>query len=48
MVLGLLQKVSFTAAPDMLATDGMGMLEKYGGPLTPEQRTSMDERGSNS
>ena len=42
MVLGLLQKVSFTAAPDMLATDGMGMLEKYGGPLTPEQRTSMD------
>jgi ABC-2 type transport system permease protein len=43
MVMGLLQKVSFTAAPDMLATDGMGMLEKYGGPLTPEQRTSMDE-----
>jgi ABC-2 type transport system permease protein len=42
MVLGLLQKVSFTAAPDMLATDGMGMLEKYGGPLTPEQRASMD------
>ena len=41
MVLGLLQKVSFTAAPDMLATDGMGMLEKYGGPLTPEQRQSM-------
>jgi len=42
MVLGLLQKVSFTAAPDMLATDGMGMLEKYGGPLTPEQRASME------
>ena len=41
MVLGLLQKVSFTAAPDLLATDGMGMLEKYGGPLTPEQRESM-------
>ena len=41
MVLGLLQKVSFTAAPDMLAADGMGMLEKYGGPLTPQQRESM-------
>ena len=35
MVQGLLQKVSFTAAPDMMATEGMGMLEKYGGPLTP-------------
>ena len=43
MVQGLLQKVSFTAAPDMLATEGMGMLEKYGGPLTPAQRSSMEE-----
>ena len=42
MVLGLLQKVSFTAAPDMMAVEGMGMLEKYGGPLTPQQKTSMD------
>ncbi|HXT71875.1 MAG TPA: ABC transporter permease [Vicinamibacterales bacterium] len=42
MVMGLLQKVSFTAAPDMLAVDGMGMLEKYGGPLTPQQKQSMD------
>lgn len=41
MVQGLLQKVSFTAAPDVLAVEGMGMLEKYGGPLTPEQRDSM-------
>jgi ABC-2 type transport system permease protein len=41
MVQGLLQKVSFTAAPDVLANEGMGMLEKYGGPLTPEQRKSM-------
>jgi len=41
MVQGLLQKVSFTAAPDILATEGMGMLEKYGGPLTTEQRNSM-------
>ena len=43
MVQGLLQKVSFTAAPDVLASEGMGMLEKYGGPLTPAQRASMDE-----
>lgn len=42
MVQGLLQKVSFTAAPDMLATEGMGMLEKYGGALTPEQRASLE------
>jgi len=43
MVQGLLQKVSFTAAPDVLASEGMGMLEKYGGPLTPAQRASMAE-----
>ena len=43
MVQGLLQKVSFTAAPDMLAAEGMGMLEKYGGALTPAQRASLDE-----
>ena len=42
MVQGLLQKVSFTAAPSMMATEGMGMLEKYGGALTPEQRAAMD------
>jgi ABC-2 type transport system permease protein len=43
MVQGLLQKVSFTAAPDVLASEGMGMLERYGGPLTPAQRSSMAE-----
>jgi len=42
MVQGLLQKVSFTAAPSMMATEGMGMLEKYGGTLTPQQRAAMD------
>jgi len=42
MVQGLLQKVSFTAAPDMLATEGLGMFEKYSGPLTPAQRASVD------
>jgi ABC-2 type transport system permease protein len=43
MVTGLLQKVAFTAMPDVMATDGMAMLEKYGGALTPEQRQSMDQ-----
>jgi len=43
MVQGLLQKVSFTAAPDILASEGMGMLEKYGGPLTPAQHASMEQ-----
>jgi ABC-2 type transport system permease protein len=42
VVMGLLQKVSFTAAPEMLATEGLGMLEKYSGPLTPQQKESMD------
>jgi ABC-2 type transport system permease protein len=42
MVMGLLQKVTFTAAPTMMATEGMGMLEKYGGALTPQQKQSMD------
>ena len=41
MVQGLLQKVSFTAAPDRMAVDGMGMLEKHGGPLTAQQKESM-------
>jgi linearmycin/streptolysin S transport system permease protein len=42
MVMGLLQKVTFTAAPTMMATEGMGMLEKYGGALTPQQKESME------
>ena len=42
VVQGLLQKVTFTAAPATMATEGMGMLEKYGGGLTPEQRKAMD------
>jgi ABC-2 type transport system permease protein len=43
VVQGLLQKVSFTAAPALLANEGVSMLEKYGGPLTPAQRSSMDQ-----
>jgi ABC-2 type transport system permease protein len=43
MVTGLLQKVAFTAVPDLMATDGMAMLEKYGGALTPEQRRTLEQ-----
>lgn len=42
MVLGLLQKVGFTAAPDVMADQGMAMFEKYGGGLTDQQRTALD------
>ena len=42
MVSGLLQKVSFTAAPDMMADKGLKMFEKYGGGLTPEQQASVN------
>jgi len=42
MVQGLLQKVSFTAAPEALATQGMQQFERYSGPLTPAQRASFE------
>jgi ABC-2 type transport system permease protein len=42
VVRGLLQKVSFTAAPESMAAEGLAMFEKYGGPLTPAQRASFD------
>ena len=43
MVQGLLQKVGFTAAPDVMADQGMAMFERYGGGLTPQQRTALDD-----
>jgi linearmycin/streptolysin S transport system permease protein len=43
VVQGLLQKVSFTAAPETMATEGLAMFEKYSGPLTPAQRASVDQ-----
>ena len=43
VVQGLLQKVSFTAAPDAMAVEGIAMFEKYSGPLTPQQRASVDQ-----
>jgi ABC-2 type transport system permease protein len=42
LVQGLLQKVSFTAAPASMAIEGIGMFEKYTGPLTTTQREAFD------
>jgi len=47
MVLGLLQKVSFTASPKAFASEGMAMFERYAGPLTPAQQKSKDEMLTN-
>ncbi len=43
MVSGLLQKVSFTAAPDLMADQGLKMFTQYGGGLTPTQQASVDQ-----
>ena len=43
VVSGLLQKVSFTAAPRIMAVEGLTIFEKYTGPLTPDQRKAVDE-----
>lgn len=42
MVAGLLQKVAMTAAPELMARNGVGEFERYSGPLTPQQRKAMD------
>lgn len=42
MVNGLLQKVSMTAAPDLMMQGGMKQFERYAGTLTPQQRTAVD------
>ena len=42
MVAGLLQKVAMTAAPEMMARNGIGEFERYSGPLTAQQRKAMD------
>lgn len=39
---GLLQKAAMTASPDALARNGMAMLDRYGGGLTPQQRKASD------
>lgn len=38
MVQGLLQKAAVTAAPEIMANEGIAMFEKYAGPLTPAQQ----------
>jgi ABC-2 type transport system permease protein len=43
MVLGLLQKVTMTVAPDLMMTGGMAQFEKHGGPLTPQQRAAVQQ-----
>jgi ABC-2 type transport system permease protein len=42
MVLGLLQKVAMTAAPDLLMQGGMRQFEKYAGAMTPQQKAAVD------
>src|SRR5207237_6106634 len=42
MVGGLLQKVTMTAAPDLLMKSGIGQFEKYAGTLTSEQRSAVN------
>src|SRR4029079_8140110 len=42
MVNGLLQKVSMTAAPDLMMQGGIKQCERYAGTLTPQQRTAVD------
>jgi linearmycin/streptolysin S transport system permease protein len=43
MVLGLLQKVTMTAAPDLLMKGGLAQFEKYGGAFTPQQRAAVQQ-----
>jgi ABC-2 type transport system permease protein len=42
MVSGLLQKVTMTAAPDLLMKGGLDQFERNAGRLTAEQRTAVD------
>jgi ABC-2 type transport system permease protein len=41
MIYGLLQKVSMTAAPDLMMRSGIAQFEHFGGGLTPEQRAAV-------
>jgi ABC-2 type transport system permease protein len=42
MVQGLLQKVTMTAAPDLMMAGGMRQFEERAGSLTPQQRKAVD------
>ena len=43
MVLGLIQKVAMTAAPDLLMQGGLHQFEKYAGAMTPQQKAAVGE-----
>ena len=43
MVMGLLQKVTMTAAPDLMMAGGMKQFEARAGALTPRQRAAVDD-----
>jgi linearmycin/streptolysin S transport system permease protein len=43
MVLGLLQKVTMTAAPDLMMRGGISQFEKHAGAMTPQQKSAVDE-----
>jgi ABC-2 type transport system permease protein len=43
MVLGLLQKVTMTAAPDLMVQGGLTQFEKHAGAMTPQQRAAVDD-----
>jgi ABC-2 type transport system permease protein len=42
MVQGLLQKITMTAAPDLMMAGGMRQFEERAGALTPQQRAAVD------
>jgi ABC-2 type transport system permease protein len=42
VVLGLLQKVAMTAAPDLLMQGGMRQFEEHAGALSPQQKAAVD------
>ncbi len=44
---GLLQKTIFVSMPDMMMTGGIDALERYGGPLTPQQRENLQKQMGN-
>src|SRR5207248_1948272 len=41
---GLLQKTLFVGMPDMMMTGGIDALERFGGPLTPQQRENLQKQ----
>ena len=43
VVLGLMQKVAMTAAPDLMMEGGLRQFARYAGALTPQQQTAVNE-----